>query len=86
MFLPSADVFCPPQRTENQACFKRALLFTLALCAMMEGVPWDVADDRSSMTCTTGRARWGVLRLRVEGVVVYTVMGAGEGCWGRFVR
>lgn len=46
---------------------------------MMEGVPWDVADDRSSMTCAAGRARWGVLRLRVEG-------GSGiysDGCRGR---
>ena len=67
MFLPSADVFCPPQRTENQACFKRALLFTLALCAMLEGSRGVLRTNESSMTYAAGRVRWGVLRLCVEG-------------------
>ena len=54
-------------RIRHVSSFKRALLFTLALCAMMERVPWDAADDRSSMTYAAGRVRWGVLRLCGEG-------------------
>ena len=73
-------------RIRHVSSFKRALLFALALCAMLEGVPWDVADDRSSMTCAAGCARWGVLRLRVEGGGGIYSDGCRGGCRGRFVR